>query len=666
MDPLFQPIKINKLEIPNRIYMTAMHLNMLTEYEVTDRICEFYAERAKGGTGAICVGFVSVDRLGSMPLNIGGHEDKYVPGLAKLASAIKNNGSIACAQINHTGPYAYSMMLPKGERPVGPSEVRSDFTNELPRELSQTEILEIIDKFAQTTRRLKEAGYDMVEILMGTGYLVSAFLNPKTNKREDEWGGTPEKRMKFGVEVLKAVRKIAGPDFPIIIRMNGNDMLPGGMRGDELRNFAKALEAAGADAFCINVGWHEAKVPQITMGVPRGNYAYLARGMKEVLKVPVIASHRINDVDDMRMFLEHGYCDMIGMGRGLIADPFFAAKAKENREEEILHCIACSQGCFDHVFILKPVECMVNPEAGHELDGDIQPAKKKKKVAVVGGGPAGMQAALAAHKRGHEVTLFEREEFMGGQLLLAGAPPGREEFHEMIEDYEVQLLAADIDLELGVEVTAELLKEEGFDAAILATGAEPFTPPIPGVDGPNVIQSWDYLAGLEETGRRVVVVGGGAVGIETALALAEVGTVPPETLRFLLIHGAEDIEELRRLAVHGTIDVTMVEMLPKIGKDIGKSTRWTMLSDLERYNVKVLVKHKVLEINKEGVVVEGADGKKTIPADTVVMAVGSKPYNPLEEPLKAMGMEVVVVGDAKKIGLAFDATHAGYRAGREI
>lgn len=666
MDPLFRPITINKTEIKNRLYMVTMHLNMVLDYEVSDQLCAFYAERAKGGTGAVCIGFLSVDRVGSAPINIGGHDDKYIPGLAKLAAAINDNGAVSIAQINHTGPYAHAMALPKGASPIGPSAVKSGFTGLMPKVLEHDEILETINSYAQAARRVKEAGFSMVEILMGTGYLVSSFLSPITNLRDDEWGGTAEKRMKYGVEVVKATRKLVGPDYPIVIRMNGNDMVEGGMRGDDLRNFAVALEAASADAFCINVGWHEARVPQITMGVPRCNFAYLARGMKEVLKTPVIASHRINDVDDMRIMLEDGYCDMVGVGRGLIAEPDLAKKAQEGREDEILHCIGCGQGCFDHVFLLRPVECLVNPKAGHETDPAIVKADKAKKVAIVGGGPAGINAALAAKERGHDVTIYEKQEYLGGQLWLAGAPPGREEFLTMIDDYEAQLIAAGVRIEVNTEVTTALLKEKKFDTVILATGAKPILPPIKGVDGPNVIQAWDFLAGYVHTGQQVVVVGGGAVGVETAHTLAEEGTLPAETLKFLLIHKAENYDELRHLATHGNKKVTMVEMLPRVGKDIGKSTRWTMMADLERFGVEVVTKTKVLEINSEGVMVEDASGIRTIPADTVVMAVGSKPYNPLESELVDSGMEVITIGDAKKIALAFDATHAGYKAGKSI
>ena len=666
MDPLFEPISINKTELKNRFCMTTMHLNMCREHEVTDQLCAFYAERAKGGVGTICIGFVTVDEISGMATNVGGHHDRFIPGLTKLASAIKDNGARAVAQINHAGRQIYSMLLPKGRKPVGPSAIKSNMTGEIPHELTEDEILEIIENYGRTTERCIKAGYDMVELLMGTGYIVSAFLSPLSNQRTDKWGGSEENRMRFGLEVLKSVRKAAGPDYPIMARINGNDLIPGALGSGPHIRFAQALDQEGIDALCINVGWHEARIPQITMGVPRCNYAYLARRIKENVNVPVIASHRINDVDDARFLLETGYCDMIGMGRGLIADPYLPQKAQEGREDEIISCIACGQGCFDHVFLLKSIECMVNPEAGHELDGPIEKADKAKKVAVVGGGPAGMSAALALNKRGHDVTLFEKEGELGGQLYLAAAPQGREEFANLIFDYETQLAVANVEVVLDHEVTVSELKDGGYDTVVLATGAKPIMPPIPGADGDNVIQAWDYLSGNVDAQGKVVIVGGGAVGVETALDLAEVGTLPADTIKFLLIHDVEEPAELKRLAIHGTNKVTLVEMLPKIGKDIGKSTRWTMVGDLSRYGVDVLKNSKVLEINSEGVVIQNKDGKKTLPADVVVMAVGSQSYNPLQKELEDSGIDVHVLGDAGKVALAFDAVHSGYKIGRSI
>ena len=664
-DPLFEPITINKMEIKNRIYLPAMHLGMGVDFQVTDQIVDFYAERARGGAGMICVGFATVDELSGNTQNIGAHKDEFIPGLKRLSDAIKDNGARSVVQLNHAGRYNFSFFL-DGKQPVAPSAIPSRMTRETPRELTIDEIQQIVAAFAQAAGRVKQAGYDAVEVLSGTGYLISEFLSPVTNKREDAYGGPLENRMRFGLEIMRAVRDTVGPDFPLIVRMNGNDFMPGGQGREELKEYARVLTQTNVDALCINVGWHEARVPQIVASVPRGVFAYMARGIKEAVDVPVIASHRINDPAVARELIGDGMCDMVAMGRSLIADPFLPQKAQASREKEIVHCIACAQGCFDHLFELKHIECLCNPEAGHEGQRVTTKVAKPKKIMVVGGGPAGMSAARAAHDRGHAVTLYEQGDRLGGQLFLAAAPPGREEFSELARDLAQQLVIRKIPLVLNQAVTAELIKSESPDAVILGTGAREVTPPIPGIDLPHVVQAWDVLSGKAHTGQRVVIIGGGAVGVETALFEAAKGTLSGEALKFLLTNRAEDPAVLYDLSIRGTKSVVLVEMIAKVGQDIGRSTRWGMLQELVRVGVKTKTATKALEIVDGGVMVEKDGQVKEIAADTVVIAAGSASYNPLEDVLKAQQAPYQVVGDAKQVARAFEAVHAGYKAGNTI
>ena len=665
-DPLFEPITINKLEVKNRIYLPAMHLGMAENYEVTDQIVNFYAERAMGGAGMITVGYATVNELAGNTTNIGAHDDKFIPGLERLAHAIKDNGSRSCVQLNHAGAYNFSFFL-NGEQAVAPSAVTSGLTKETPRALEKDEIQEIINDFSKSALRVKQAGYDAVEVLSGTGYLISQFLSPRTNHRTDEYGGSLENRMRFGIDTMKAIRQEVGDDFAVLVRMNGNDFMPDGQGREELQEYAGALaQEAGVDALCINVGWHEARVPQITAAVPRGAFAYLSRGIKEKVDVPVIASHRISDPYIAREIIADGMCDMVAMGRSLIADPFLPEKAREGREEDILHCIACAQGCFDNLFKLKHVECLCNPRAGYECDTDCAVAERPKKVMVIGGGPAGMNAAIAASKRGHEVTLYEKSDELGGQLFLAASPPGREEFAELAYDLEEQVFSSNITVCLNQNVDADLIEEEQPEHIILATGAAPVTPPIPGVDLPHVVQAWDVLNEKVYTGKRVVILGGGAVGVETALLLAEKGTLSGEVLKFLFVNKAETPETLYDLATRGTKTITIIEMIDKIGKDFGKTTRWGMLQDVNRYGVNYNVTTKAVEITSSAVKVETPKGVEEIPADTVVLAAGAGSVSDLASVIKDKGIPFDIVGDAGQIGMAFDAIHQGYRAGFAI
>ncbi len=664
-DPLFEPIVVGRLEIKNRIYMPAIHLNMADDFKVTDRLKAFYSERAKGGAGFICVGYATVDDMAGTPLNIGAHRDEFIPGLSELADTIKRHGARAAIQLNHAGRYNHSVFL-KGQSPVGPSPVPSRLTRETPRELSKEEIKEIVHSFAKAAARCKEAGFDAVEILAGTGYLISAFLSPLTNKREDEYGGDLEGRMRFGLEVVEEVRKAVGENYTLMVRINGNDLMQGGIGREEMKVFARRLEEIGVDGFCVNVGWHEARIPQLVPSVPRGGFAYLARGMKDVLKVPVIASHRIHDMDLARELLVDGMCDMVALARPLIADPYLPRKTKQGREGEIIHCVSCGQGCFDHVFELKPIECLANPVAGHEMDFDISPSPEPKKVLVIGGGPAGIWAALGALKRGHRVLLWEKGDVLGGQLNIAGLPRGREEFLVLAENLENIVLNSEIEVSLGRDATSEDIRREAPDFIVLATGATPVFPPIKGVDLPHVHQAWDVLKGRSYIGRRVVIIGGGAVGIETAIDIAQRGTISGEELRFLLVNGVESVEFLRDLCIKGTKEVILIEMTDSLGRDIGKSTRWTMMREMKLFGVKSYTQTRALEITPDGVLVEMRGEERFLDADSVILAVGSASENSLEGEIKSLGIPYVVVGDAKKVAQAIDAIHQGFRVGVSI
>jgi 2,4-dienoyl-CoA reductase (NADPH2) len=666
-DPIFEPVAIHRLVLKNRIYMPAMHLGMATDFKVTDQLVDFYAQRAKGGAGAICVGYATVDDDSGNTSNIGAHRNDFIPGLSRLAQTIRAHGAAALVQLNHAGRYNHSFFL-AGRPPVAPSAIASRLTKETPRALTVEEIQSIVARFAAAARRVCEAGFDGVEVLSGTGYLISEFLSPLTNQRTDAYGGSLANRMRFGLEVITAIRNAVGDDFPVIVRMNGNDFMPQGQSREELQAYARELtEQATVNALSINVGWHEARVPQITSAVPRGAFAYLARSIKTQVRVPVIYGHRVNDLDTARQLVADDMCDLVAMGRALLADPEMPAKGLAGNPQAIVHCVACAQGCFDRLFQLRHVECLCNPVAGHEKAARLEPVSRPRKVMVIGGGPAGMQAALAAAARGHAVTLYDQGDRLGGQLHLAAAPPGREEFASLSRDLAFQLDQRGVPVRLNCRVDENLLRQEQPDRVILATGARPIAPPIPGAQLPHVVQAWDVLLNKVPVGSEVVIIGGGAVGVETALYLADKGTLSGEALKFLLIQRAEPVQDLIELATRGTKRVTLIEMIDHLGEGIGKTTRWTLVQDLRRYHVRAMTATKALEITAGGVKIQAADGAiEELPADTVVLGVGSQPENRLAAVLEGLQIPHDVVGDAHRVGTALEAVHSGFQAGSGI
>lgn len=662
---LFTPLQVGPLTLRNRVVMPAMHLAYTPEGEVTDQLVDFYSARAAGGVGLVIVGGCPIDDVSGMLGMVMLDDDKYIKGLNRLADAVHGHGAHIAAQLYHSGRYAFSAMI-GGKSSVAPSAVRSKFTGETPREMTKEDISQTINNFAEATRRAREAGFDAVEILGSAGYLISQFLSPITNCREDEYGGSYENRMRFGLEVADAVREAAGPGMAVLARLAGNDFMPGSNTNNESAEFASALEKRGVD--CINVtgGWHETRVPQIPMNLPRGGYVYLAQGIKEKTSLPVIACNRINNPELAEKVLRQGRADLIGVARGMIADPEWVNKAKEGRSEEINLCIGCNQGCFDHVFLLQPIMCMVNPLAGKESHVEVKPADSVKNILVAGAGPAGLTFARTAAARGHKVTVYEKEGKAGGQIPLAAALRERSEFMTMIERFLILAESAGANIVYGQEVTSELIEKEKPDVVAVACGGAPLPAPFPGGDLPHVVQAWDVLADRVDIGDKVVICGGGAVGCETALYLADIGTLTPDELHFLFRNQAESFEVLSQLANKGIKDITLIEMTGRIGSDIGQSTGWIIRQDLGRAGVRIMANTKALEITSEGVSVEKGDDKAVIPADTIILALGTKPDNALYEAVKDNHPNVIVVGDASKPGKAYDAVHAAYHAALEV
>ena len=661
---LMEPIKVGNLELRNRIAMPAMHHAYAPDGFVTERLIAYYKARAEGGAALITVGGCTIDDFGGWAVMIGLNDDMYIHGLQQLTTAVKGTGAAVSAQLYHSGRYAFSFMT--GKQAIAPSPIASRLTREEPREMTRDDIEYVMESYVSAAVRAREAGFDAVEIIASAGYLICQFLSPLTNQRTDEYGGSFENRCRFGVDVIQRIRQKVGDEFAVMVRLSGNDFMPGGNTNKEAALFARKLEDAGVDGVNVTGGWHETRVPQTTGDLPRGGFAYLAQGVKEAVNVPVIASNRINDPQVAEDIIRNGQADMVNLGRPLIADPQFPRKIQENRPESIRKCIACNQGCMDMIFSMRDVHCTVNPLAGREHEAQVISAETPLKVLVVGGGPAGMEAACTAASRGHRVTLWEQDSRLGGQLHHAACPPGKGEFLSLLDYYLQELKARGVTVVLQKEATVENIAEFNPEAVILATGSTCLEPPFPVNRATGIITAREALDQKVPLGKNVVVIGGGAVGCETALAIAQIGTISAETLKFLLENDAESPESLKDLLNRGIKNVTIVEQLKGFGKDIGVTTRWVVLKNIRRLGIKAKDQALVKEVNNEGVVLEKNGSTSVIPADTVVLAVGAKPVNFLEEALREKVEVLHVIGDASNPRKLTEAVREGFDSARQL
>ena len=677
---LFAPGKIGSLGIKNRVVLPAIGLNFCQDRSLNERFLNFYEERARGGVGLIIVsahveytgerGYGSMDTTGMM-----GHvpslaDDSYLPGWKKLADVVHKHGAKLGVQLTHIGKFAHSSVL-GGEQPVSPSAIHGNMTlthlpGEKPRELTVAEIKLIQRNIANTVKRAKSAGVDVVELNACSAYLIREFLSPLTNVRTDEYGGNLENRMRFLLELIGKIQETVGTDYPLIVRLSGSEYLPEGHTLDEMKIVAQALEKAGLHAISVVGGGHETMVPLSPMAVPLGAFAYLAEGIKSVVSIPVIVAGRINNPTTAENILRDDQADFVAIARGLLADPDFPNKAKDGRADDIRPCVACNQGCFDMLFEWQPVTCLFNPQVGYEKERQITPANKKKKVMVIGAGPAGMEVSQVLALRGHTVSLYERAEQLGGQVNLSAVPPGREELANIPVYFSNQLNKLGVKVFLGQEVDAQLISREQPDVVVVATGARPFVPDMPGINGKQVVTAWDVLEGTEPVGKRVVVLGGGSVGCETAIHLAEKGAMDANTLAFFRRYGARDAQSAAGSTMKGKREVSVIEMRPRLGQDFGKGTRWVFMGDIKRLGIKVITKAEVTAITDEGVKVRIDDQEQLIPADTVVLAMGSKANNRLFTEISDKVAEVYLIGDAQKPRKTLDAIHEGFELGCRI
>ena len=615
---LFQPLDLGFVTLPNRILMGSMHTQLESRPDGMERLAAFYAERARGGAALMVTGGFSPNEAG----NLSAHRAQFstredCERHRVIPKAVHDAGGRIVLQLLHSGRYGFH------ERTVAPSAIKSPINPQAPRAMSAAEVEQTIADFAAAAALAREAGYDGVEIMGSEGYLITQFLAPRTNRRGDEWGGSLENRMRFAVEIVRRCRAAAGPDFILVFRISALDLVEDGLGFDETVPLAQALEQAGATILNSGIGWHEARIPTIAQAVPRGAFAWATRRITEAVQIPVVASNRINSPEVAEDILARGDADMVSMARALLADPALANKAKAGDRAGINICIACNQACLDHYFTGEPASCVVNPRAGRETILVLQPVKKTRTIAVVGGGPAGLACAAAAAERGHAVTLFEKAAELGGQFNLAKAIPGKQEFGESVAYYAERLRRAGVAVKTGRIPQVDEL--ETFDDVVIATGIDPRKPPIPGIEHPKVVSYVDVLAGRAQAGRDVVIIGMGGIGFDVALYLLERGsraTLDPEA--FAAHWGISSAGETTNLGPKAPAHrITMLKRsTTPFGHTLGKTTGWVHRAELARNGVRMLRGVAYRQIDDDGVHIV-ADGKQTvIAADTVIVCAG--------------------------------------------
>ena len=658
---MLAPLDLGFTTLKNRVLMGSMHTG-LEERGDWNRVAEFYAARARGGAGLIVTGGMAPNREGGVfPGAAGLFSDEDIANHKSVTDRVHEAGGKIAMQILHAGRYAY------GPECVSASPVKSPISPFPPKELDEEGIQKQINDFAISAVRAKQAGYDGVEVMGSEGYFLNQFLVTHTNKREDDWGGSYENRMRLPIAVVKAVREAVGPDFIIIYRLSMIDLIPNGSTFDEVIQLAKEIEAAGATILNTGIGWHEARIPTIATSVPRAAFTWVTKKLMGHVNIPVITSNRINHPEVAENVLESGCADMVSMARPFLADADFVAKAAAGRADEIAPCIACNQACLDHTFSGKTSTCLVNPRACYETELAWQPAEKPKKVAIVGAGPAGLSTALVADERGHDVTLFDRADEIGGQLNMAKQVPGKEEFWGLVDWYRTMLAKSGVTQRLNTEVTADDL--DGFDEVVIATGVTPRDPGIAGQDRGNVLTYIDVLRGKAPVGDRVAIIGAGGIGFDVAEYLTQKGDSPTENLdEWLAEWGVTDPAEYRGgLAPEGPRPeaparkaVLMQRKAKALGKGLGKTTGWIHRSTLKMKQVEMVGGVNYERIDDQGLHVssgEARENPRVVECDTVVLCAGQVSERSLADALEAKGMTPHVIGGAD-VAAELDAKRA--------
>ncbi|MBO9469178.1 NADPH-dependent 2,4-dienoyl-CoA reductase [Endozoicomonas sp. G2_2] len=656
---LFEPLDLGFTQLKNRVLMGSMHTGMEDFFWHYDELAAYFAERAAGGVGLIVTGGIAPNVAGWVSPMAGQISHRlHVWPHRRITNAVHAEGGKICMQILHAGRYGYHPFI------VSASDRKSPITPYKPKRLSTEGVKSTIRDYIRCAELAREAGYDGVEVMGSEGYLINQFLVERVNDRDDEYGGSVENRQRIAVEIVAGIRKALGPDFILIYRLSMLDLVENGQRWDEIVQLAKAVEAAGATIINTGIGWHEARIPTIVTRVPRAAFAWVTKKLKSEVALPLCTTNRINMPDVAESLLEDGTADMVSMARPFLADPEFMNKAAQARADEINTCIACNQACLDHTFQWKRASCLVNPRAGHETKLNFPPVDKPRDIAVIGAGPAGLEAATRLAERGHKVILFDSASEIGGQFNMAKKIPGKEEFYETLRYYARKLELLKVDVRLDTPVDADDLVAMGFDDIVIATGVNPRTPAIDGIAHASVASYIDVIHGRVEVGRRVAVIGAGGIGFDVSEFLTHTRPSPAEDKQKFFDEWGVDPSLAHESGLMkpdpepSPREVWLLQRTDaKPGKSLGKTSGWAHRASLKHKGVHMLGGVAYERIDDAGLHIRVNDETRLLDVDNVVICAGQETRRDLADALGARGIKTHIIGGAN-LAAELDAKRA--------